>query len=79
MEEIPKSGVLIDICPGCKGVWLDRGELGKLLENAREYYDEYEDYYKKHHREPFYDSHKHKYKHKHKKPTWLKILEEIFD
>jgi Zn-finger nucleic acid-binding protein len=31
LKEIDRSGVLIDICPGCKGCWLDRGELDKLL------------------------------------------------
>jgi uncharacterized protein len=32
MKEIEKSGVMLDICPGCKGVWLDCGELEKLME-----------------------------------------------
>jgi Uncharacterized protein conserved in bacteria len=27
LREIDKYGVHIDICPGCKGMWLDRGEL----------------------------------------------------
>ena len=31
MKEVQKQGVDIDICPGCKGVWLDRGELEKLI------------------------------------------------
>ncbi len=26
-----KSGVEIDVCPSCRGVWLDRGELERLL------------------------------------------------
>ena len=29
-----KQGVEIDYCPACRGVWLDRGELDKLLEKA---------------------------------------------
>lgn len=32
MREIQKCGVNIDICPSCKGVWLDKGELEKLIE-----------------------------------------------
>jgi Zn-finger nucleic acid-binding protein len=32
LREIEKYGVEIDICPGCKGVWLDRGELEKVIE-----------------------------------------------
>ena len=31
MKEVNRNGVLIDICPECRGVWLDRGELEKLL------------------------------------------------
>ncbi|BDG61161.1 hypothetical protein caldi_22510 [Caldinitratiruptor microaerophilus] len=34
MREVPRRGVLIDVCPECRGVWLDRGELNKLLETA---------------------------------------------
>lgn len=32
LRAIQKYGVEIDICPGCKGVWLDRGELEKIIE-----------------------------------------------
>jgi Zn-finger nucleic acid-binding protein len=34
-KEVIKDGILIDICTQCKGVWLDRGELEKLLEAVR--------------------------------------------
>lgn len=30
-----RQGVEIDYCPECRGVWLDRGELDKILERAR--------------------------------------------
>lgn len=29
-----RSGVEIDYCPDCRGVWLDRGELDKIIERA---------------------------------------------
>ncbi|NUQ70486.1 MAG: zf-TFIIB domain-containing protein [Chthonomonadales bacterium] len=29
-----RLGVEIDYCPRCRGVWLDRGELDKLIERA---------------------------------------------
>jgi uncharacterized protein len=29
-----RSGVEIDYCPTCRGVWLDRGELDKIIERA---------------------------------------------
>ena len=31
-----KNGVEIDYCPECRGIWLDRGELDKILDRARE-------------------------------------------
>jgi len=27
-----RSGIEIDYCPQCRGVWLDRGELDKIIE-----------------------------------------------
>lgn len=32
-----RSGVEIDYCPGCRGVWLDRGELDKIIERSGQY------------------------------------------
>jgi Zn-finger nucleic acid-binding protein len=29
-----RQGVEIDFCPECRGVWLDRGELDKIIERA---------------------------------------------
>jgi len=29
-----RSGVEIDYCPKCRGVWLDRGELDKIIERS---------------------------------------------
>ena len=29
-----REGIEIDYCPECRGVWLDRGELDKLIERA---------------------------------------------
>lgn len=29
-----REGVEIDFCPQCRGVWLDRGELDKVIERA---------------------------------------------
>jgi Zn-finger nucleic acid-binding protein len=36
MQKVSRDGVEIDICPTCRGVWLDRGELDKLLSAERE-------------------------------------------
>ncbi len=29
-----RSGVEVDYCPKCRGVWLDRGELDKIIERS---------------------------------------------
>ena len=29
-----RQGIEIDYCPQCRGVWLDRGELDKLIERG---------------------------------------------
>ncbi|MEA1941357.1 MAG: zf-TFIIB domain-containing protein [Pseudomonadota bacterium] len=29
-----RNGVEIDYCPKCRGVWLDRGELDKIIERS---------------------------------------------
>lgn len=29
-----RSGIEIDYCPRCRGVWLDRGELDKIIERS---------------------------------------------
>jgi Zn-finger nucleic acid-binding protein len=31
-----RKGIEIDYCPDCRGIWLDRGELDKILEKARD-------------------------------------------
>jgi uncharacterized protein len=32
LREIERSGVTVDVCPSCKGIWLDRGEIDKIIE-----------------------------------------------
>lgn len=32
-----RQGVEIDYCPKCRGVWLDRGELDKIIERSPDY------------------------------------------
>jgi len=37
MKVVPRGEVLIDICPSCRGVWLDGGELEKILADTRKH------------------------------------------
>jgi Zn-finger nucleic acid-binding protein len=34
LRPVEKYGVEVEVCPGCKGVWLDRGELETIIETA---------------------------------------------
>jgi len=29
-----RQGIEIDYCPNCRGIWLDRGELDKIIEKS---------------------------------------------
>lgn len=31
-----RQGIEIDFCPNCRGVWLDRGELDKIIERTQD-------------------------------------------
>lgn len=33
-----RQGIEIDYCPQCRGVWLDRGELDKIIERNAQFY-----------------------------------------
>lgn len=48
-----RQGIEIDYCPQCRGIWLDRGELDKIIEKSMSdfpsYRDDDDDYkYQKH-------------------------------
>lgn len=56
-----RQGIEIDYCPKCRGVWLDRGEIDKIIERSTamlsggyrdEHYGKYGEY-KKHKRKSF--------------------------
>lgn len=32
-----RQGIEIDYCPKCRGIWLDRGELDKMLDRSANY------------------------------------------
>ena len=42
LRRIERSGVHVDACPTCRGVWLDRGELDKIVERERSDLDDFE-------------------------------------
>lgn len=36
MTEVKRADVAFDMCPTCRGVWLDRGELEKIIAGAKD-------------------------------------------
>lgn len=34
LQMMERQGVEIDYCPKCRGVWLDRGELDKIIDRS---------------------------------------------
>lgn len=34
LQMMERQGIEVDYCPDCRGVWLDRGELDKILERS---------------------------------------------
>lgn len=73
-----RQGIEIDYCPQCRGVWLDRGELDKIIERSHQdnkpqrvqHHDEGR--HSSHQNYPHHDSRRSSYK---KKNFW----EELFD
>ncbi len=37
LVQTERSEILIDACPECRGIWLDRGELDRILVKEREW------------------------------------------
>ncbi len=72
-----RQGIEIDYCPQCRGIWLDRGELDKIIERSQQFevnkdgYGQgphygHNDYNGKHH--DYYKNKKHK-----------SFLQDLFD
>lgn len=79
-----RQGIEIDYCPSCRGIWLDRGELDKLIERSAQMqtpppapapqqsqYERYDD--RRHQQQPYPQQGYYKKK---KRESWLS---EIFD
>lgn len=75
-----RNGIEIDYCPQCRGVWLDRGELDKIIERGnrprdhREHDRDDDRYEERHdsrdHHDSRHDNH-HSSQRRHKKESFL--------
>ena len=74
-----RQGVEIDYCPSCRGIWLDRGELDKLLERAAAAYESPPAPVSQHRKQPDFEDSDYRggrRYHRDRKKSWLN---EIFD
>ncbi len=79
-----RQGVEIDYCPECRGVWLDRGELDKIIErsetNTTSSSSQPQYQQSVHNQQPYrkqdHDSHEYGHSGQYKKKSWIS---EIFD
>ena len=89
LEEKDRDGITIDVCQVCRGIWLDRGELERLIAKADQEQERaiptyarekeglgHQDRHDSHHRDHSHgDKHGYEGGH-HRKKSWLS---EIFD
>ncbi|MCA1773482.1 MAG: zf-TFIIB domain-containing protein [Halomonas sp.] len=78
-----RQGIEIDYCPKCRGIWLDRGELDKIIERTAEEipaaqpqsrHEQHQPQHQQHYRGGYGHSGQHGYKKKKKG-----LLGELFD
>ncbi|EAL5902066.1 hypothetical protein DSE64_00795 [Campylobacter lari] len=68
-----RNGVEIDYCPKCRGVWLDRGELDKIIERNSSQSTQQPQQQNYNQQANYHHNNSYKYK---KKESWLG---ELFD
>ena len=80
-----RQGVELDYCPECRGIWMDRGELEKIIERsyaptASPVYPEHQGHYgenrQQYQENRHHDDHGYGQDGHHRKKTWLS---ELFD
>jgi uncharacterized protein len=80
LTERERDGLLVDVCATCRGVWLDRGELEKLITRATR---EFEEVAPRREDTPprgvrYHDDDDH-HRYPKKKRRWIDSLGDIFD
>lgn len=78
LDEREREGVTIDVCRSCRGVFLDRGELEKIIARSRDEHDEERRYYHEHRREHDDDDYD-KYRGRYRKKGLMERFGDIFD
>ena len=76
LDERNREGVTMDVCVTCRGIWLDRGELEKLIDREHRVYDDYYKEYDRYRAATYPKSHYQAYK---RPKSWIETLGDIFD
>jgi Zn-finger nucleic acid-binding protein len=85
LDERDRNGVTVDVCPACRGVWLDRGELEKMLATVHREVEQERAHYGYEQQPPSSDRRGYASGHhdprygKRRKKGWLENLGDIFD
>ena len=80
-----RSGVEIDYCSQCRGIWLDRGELDKIIERSAQEHKpaapgiDHKPYDKPHYDKPHYDKYADNKHYDPKRKKKESFLEDLFD
>lgn len=78
MTQINRYGIEIDVCPSSGGVWLDKGELEKIMHILQQEAAVQQSNYKAHKQGHDYKNHKSSHKH-HKKEGAISQIMDLFD
>lgn len=84
LRVVNRQGIDVDWCPACKGIWLERGELEKLIErNDRDDRNDRNDRYRRDDRDRYEREHDRErepqYTGKRKKKSFLSEIFEFGD
>lgn len=74
-----KQGIEIDYCPKCRGIWLDRGELDKIIERSARQEPDDNRYDGRSDKDRYYDNDDYKYKPKEGYRKKKSFFDDIFD
>jgi Zn-finger nucleic acid-binding protein len=78
LDEREREGITVDACGGCRGLWLDRGELEKLIARATREIEELSDGRDRRDRDRDDRSYDRDSR-KHRKRSFLDVLGDAFD
>lgn len=77
LDERERHGITVDVCGSCRGIWLDRGELEKIIARNTQSLD---DFPNDDTRPDGLNRERHDARrHAPRKKSWLESISEIFD